>query len=80
MNVTQMNGLVQRMENAFHLVEFVMGLQIVQEEEMKTNKDEYVVSMEIYLGTFQVKVLVFFYNWLPNTESIHWCLQSSPKT
>lgn len=43
MNVTQMNGLVQRMENAFHLVEFVMGLQIVQEEEMKTNKDEYVM-------------------------------------
>ena len=34
------------------------------------------VSMEIYLGIFQVKVCLFLYNRLPNTETISWCLQN----
>ena len=34
------------------------------------------VSMEIYLDIFQVMVSLFFYNRLPHTESISWCLRN----
>lgn len=35
MTVTQMNGLVQSLENASPLLKFAIGFQIVQKEKMK---------------------------------------------
>lgn len=77
-DATQGNGLVQSRGNASRLQKSVMELQTARQERTKAMPlhGDTVVRIEIYLGVFQINMLLFVYTRLPNRETISWCLHN----